>query len=311
MKKFIFNISIFFIGVVCLVAAFMSFSSFFLKRTYGINTKEQIERSFAQAKQSDANIWFLGNSRIYRGIDPSVIKNAKTYNFAHDNDSFNQMYYKFLWLEENNCTIDTLVIGVDYFQFGVCSDTRNYVYDNLFDEQYAKDYGRSVVSEFLSNKKREFLSVQSSSYSTMLKYAKNGFCFPNANELHELRSNGQFIYDTKAKLNDKSDRKYYVKDIPRKYFEEIIRKCKEKSITLYVITPPVRDNELCCYSSKELIDFNEMVNSVLEKYKYHDSYFNFSNLPDFKDYTCYTDITHLNSVSAARFTEYLWKAINK
>lgn len=311
MKRFVINILLFSIGVACLVAVFLSFSRFFLKRTYGINTKEQIEISFTQAKNSDANIWFLGNSRIYRGIDPSAIKNAKTYNFAHDNDSFNQMYYKFLWLEGNNCTIDTLIIGVDYFQFGVCSDTRNYVYDYLFDEQYAKDYGRSEVSEFLSNKKREFISVQSSSYSTMLKYVKNGFCFPNANELHELRRNGQFVYDTKAKFNDKSDQKYDVKDIPRKYFEEIIKKCKEKSITLYVIMPPVRDNELCCYSSNELIDFDEIVNSVLKKYGYKNNYLNFSNVSEFKDYTCYTDITHLNSESAAKFTEYLWEAINK
>ena len=310
MRRFIINISIFSIGVVCIVAAFMSFSRFFLKMTYGINTKEQIERSFTQAKQSDANIWFLGNSRIYRGIDPSAIKTAKTYNFAHDNDSFNQMYYKFLWLEENNCTIDTLVIGVDYFQFGVCSDTRNYVYDYLFDEQYAKDYGRSSVSEKFFNMKREFLSVQGSSYGAILKFLARGCKFPSADELPKLKYNGQYVYNTKASPSDKTNRKCEMEEIPVRYFDYIVRKCTEEFIALYVIMPPVRDNELSCYSAKELDDFNKMIKSVLNKYGYHDCYFNYSNLPEFKDYTCYTDITHLNSESAYKFTDLLWNTIN-
>lgn len=293
----------------CLVAAFLSFSSYFLKRTYGINTKEQIEKSFAQAKQSDANIWFLGNSRIYRGIDPSAIKNAKTYNFAHDNDANNQMYYKFLWLEENGCKMDTIIIGIDYFQFCNTSDTRNYVYDYILNEDYAKDYGRSYVHEAWNNKKREFISLQSKGYSTALSYIKRGFKFPNAEGLPRLTQYGQYIYESKAKPDDEVDRKCEIEEMQDRYFRKIIKKCKDESITLYVVMLPVRDNELRSYTEKEIIDFNEMIESVLDKYGYHDCYFNFSNLPDFKDYTCYTDITHLNSESATRFTEYLWETI--
>lgn len=276
-----------------------------------MNTKEQIETSFSQAKQSGANIWFLGNSRIYRGIDPSVIEDAKTYNFAHDNDSFNQIYYKFRWLKENNCKVDTVILGIDYFQLGYLSDTRNYVYDYLFDKQYAKDYGRSDISEYLNNKKREFLSLQSSSYFKILKYIDAGFRFPSKDKLPVLKNNGQYVNDIKASPNDKITRKCEIKDIPQKYFHKLIGECGNEDITLFVVMPPVRDNELCSYTTMQIDSFNKMINTVLEQYNYNNCYYNFSNVPEFKDYTCYTDITHLNSESAAKFTEYLWKAINK
>lgn len=40
---------------------------------------------------------------------------VNSYNVAHDNDSYSQMYYKLLYLLDNGKKIDYLVIGTDYF----------------------------------------------------------------------------------------------------------------------------------------------------------------------------------------------------
>ena len=69
------------------------------------NTAEQIKMSFENSIADNYNCYFLGNSRIYRNINPEMMTTVKAYNFGHDNDSYNQMYYKLLYL---------LIVAVKY-----------------------------------------------------------------------------------------------------------------------------------------------------------------------------------------------------
>ncbi|MCA9067028.1 MAG: hypothetical protein KDA96_28385, partial [Planctomycetaceae bacterium] len=110
-----------------------------LERSKGPSVQKQILGAFERAQERDIELLILGNSRMYRGLNPDHFS-LPAFNLAHDDDSFNQMYYKLLWLEEQQKDIRVLVMGVDYFQFGVCSDRRNYVYSTLFAPEYTDDY---------------------------------------------------------------------------------------------------------------------------------------------------------------------------
>lgn len=309
MKNFCIHLLLFVVSVAILGSVFTLIAGYFDKKEYGPSTKEQIEKSFEQAVTSDAGIWFLGNSRIYRGIDPSIIQGHIAYNFGHDNDSFNQMYYKLLYLKEHNCRIDTLFLGVDYFQFGVFVDSRNYVYDHLFDAQYVKDYGRTKAGELANNIRRVFKSKQSFFFPSFTKYVSRGLKFKDAGLLPVLKENGQFIEDTEASENDTADRSFEVKEILMDYFDRILQFCKENDVEVYALMMPVRDKELACYTDEEINLFTRMINDELSNYGYNNRYLDYSNLPAFKDYSCYSDITHLNSASARAFTEVLWNDV--
>jgi hypothetical protein len=69
-----------------------------ISKVEGPSTEQQILMSFENAKKGNYDLMALGNSRMYRGIDPSVF-DCSSYNFSHDNDTYNQMYYKLKWLE--------------------------------------------------------------------------------------------------------------------------------------------------------------------------------------------------------------------
>ena len=94
---------------------------------------------------------FYGKFQNIQGNQPGLFTGVKAYNFSHDNDSYNQMYYKLLFLEKKDKKIDYLVIGTDYFQFSVYGDSRNYIYDRLFGLDYMKDYNDSIVDEIFSD----------------------------------------------------------------------------------------------------------------------------------------------------------------
>ena len=90
---------------------------------------------FRNAEKRPYDMVFMGNSRIYRGLNPDSFT-TKSYNFAHDNDSYNQIYYKLLFLTAQNKKIQIVLLGVDYFEYSVFSDSRNYEYSKIFNKSY-------------------------------------------------------------------------------------------------------------------------------------------------------------------------------
>ncbi len=309
MRYFLLKVSLLGIIAISLVILIFYYCDRLAESFYGPNTRSQIEMSFNNALKSNATCWFLGNSRIYR-INPDVIERGRWYNFAHDNDSYNQMYYKLLYLLNNGCKVDTLVIGTDYFQFSVFSDTRNYVYDNLFEDSYVLDYNRWAIKEKISNLKRILVTKQTSLNRTMLSFVHNRGLKVNNSAIHVLRQNGSYINDeSKAKEDDYIQRDTTMLELQKQYYEYILQLCQTKDIDLYVLMMPVRDNELRCYEDGFIKDFNVYINTTLSKYGYERHYIDMSNNDDFKDYRLYTDITHLNSLAADSFTKFFYKEL--
>lgn len=299
MEKFLKNIFLYFLTVGLLLLAYFWLGAYVAEIAYGLNTRKQILISFSNADSRQYNKMFLGNSRVYRGINPDKIDDH-TYNFAHDNDTYNQCYYKLQHVLANGKKIDSLFLGADYFQFSIKSDTRNYIYDYLFDAAYYLDYSDSYWEEFLCNCQQVFFNNQTLLLKSVARIVKH------ENTKGYIKDNGQYVFDSKASPNDKVKRKTDILDIQREYYERIIDLCHENNIQVTVFTMPVRDGEMESYTKEDINRFHQVVTTPLSS---RDSYVDMTYLEEFRNYKDYTDITHLNSKAADRFTKYFYKRI--
>lgn len=287
MRTFIVKTIIFLIPVIGYALLVVVFLPHLLKATNGPSTQLQIEYSFENAVAKDYEILILGNSRLYRGINPGVF-NINTYNFSHDNDSFNQMYYKLEYLSKRNKEFKYLILGVDYFQFSFISDTRNYVYGALLGDDYLNDYEASLI-----------------------KYKiKHIFDYLNPRLLFEVRpkesipvikENGQFIKQGQPEEDDFIQRDICRIEIQVRYFEKILDFCKSREIIVFLVMLPTRENELRSYKNYELCEFNDfLINQTSDSV----IFLNFCNDPNYK-VSDFTDLTHLNERAADRFSSQL------
>jgi len=254
---------------------------------YGPSTKDQIEYSFKRAINSDYNLLILGNSRVYRGLNPAIF-HQKSFNFSHDNDSYNQSYYKLKLLLKKKKQIDFLILGIDYFQFSFFSNTRNYIYGDYLGDNYLKDFDDNI------------LRLKIDYYKTNINPNKL-FKSSNSNKPF-IRENGQFINPGVATKNDTVSRDINRLDIHEKYFEKIINLCRSNNIKLFLVMPPVREIELKSYNPLQLDDFDSYINRYSNNSNIF--YLNYSedNKYKLKDYT---DVTHLNEDAANRFSKQL------
>jgi hypothetical protein len=111
----------------------------------GPGSKERIDLSFAAVRARPYDCIIVGNSRLYRGVNPDRL-GMSAYNFAQDDDAFNQIFYKLKFLETNNVRVSTLVMGVDYFQFSFVSNARNHAYAPHFPAAYLDDFPKPPAS---------------------------------------------------------------------------------------------------------------------------------------------------------------------
>lgn len=288
MRKFLIRITIFFLPalIYCILAIFTVPSLLTIQN--GPSTKQQIEFSFENAVKRDYNLLILGNSRTYRGLNPNVFT-LKTFNFSHDNDSYNQIYFKLKYLIDRKKEIDYLVLGIDYFQFSILSDTRNYIYADFFDADYLKDY------------KTNILRLKFNYHIGNLNPKKLLSLIPKGGKA-TLRENGQYLKPGFAKENDTIHRDISRLKVQEDYFSKIINLCKKEDITVFMVMLPIRQNELNSYRIEDIEKFEAYINTLVDNTNVY--YLNFSTNPDYKTED-YTDITHLNEKAADRFSKVL------
>ncbi len=252
---------------------------------FGPSTEDQINSQFKVANSRDYDLLILGNSRTYRGLNPNAFY-FSSYNFSHDNDSFNQMYYKLKYLLDKGISIKYLIIGVDYFQFSFKAESRNYAYGAWLGKEYMNDFKKSYYSYKLTK-------IKSSIHPTKLLSLRQ-----NRNEA-VLKDNGQYIVPSVANKSDSIERNIQRLDFQEKYFKKIINICKSEQIKLFMVMLPVRENELKSYDQDDINSFNAFIENYEDKSEIF--YLNYSELEDFS-YVNYTDITHLNEQAANRFS---------
>ena len=293
MRRFILRILLFICPAFAYSIIAILFMPYFLSLSNGPSTKQQIKHSFENASNLEYELLILGNSRTYRGINPERLS-IKSFNFSHDNDSYNQIYYKLKYLIDIEKDIKYLILGIDYFQFSFKSDTRNYVYADFLDREYMNDFEESSV--FV--KKMDY-------YFSNINPKKILSLYPKENKPF-LRANGQYIKPGFAKETDTITRDINRLEFQIKYFEKTLSLCDKKGIKVFIVNLPTRQNELNSYTTGEINEFANFISSYVDNKNVF--YLNYSKLEGFNTED-YTDITHFNEKAANRFSEILNKKL--
>lgn len=297
--------------LVCLTL-FSVVSPYILREYAGPSTEQQINKQFEDVATQVYSCLVLGNSRLYRGLDPEQLS-TPTYNFAHDNDAYNQIYWKLKYLEEHDIDFDTAIIGTDYFMYGFLSDTRNEFYKDYLSQEYMKDFADNTTQENPGNSKKWHEQMD----SDFNDYIVSKYQYPFNNLLPCLKSlvfggdsktylkdNGQFIVpNVKATDADAVERDMTRLGIQTEYFEKTLAFCKSKGIRVVVVMPPTRDAELVNYSAEQLSEFNQYLEELTKKY--NAELLNYAFDENFKATDLYMDITHLTPEAAVLWTEQL------
>jgi|GEM_PF-2037916 len=264
----------------------------FVERAKGPTSETQITNSFHGAATRNYDLLMLGNSRIYRGLNPDRFA-IPSYNFGCNDDTFNQLYFKLRWLRERNKSFRYLVMGVDLFQFSYMSDYRNEVYARYFGERYLDDY----ESHPWRDKGMQLRALVRSLNPKYMFTPNNGRIFQ--------RENGQYIKPGRAKPTDTAKRTTRRLPANVEYFEKILADCREHGVKVFLCMPPTRKEELSCYREGEIEDFMHFISTYVSKdvvlidYTHDEGYV----MSDF------TDITHLNEAAAERFSVQLNESI--
>ena len=303
MKKFVINISILALITSVLIGGYCAFANFASTKYYGLNTSGQIHMSFKNALADDYSCYFLGNSRIYRDINPDKFVGVKSYNFGHDNDSYNQMYYKLMYLLENDKQIDTLIIGTDYFAFSFLSDSRNYIYGDLFPHEYMDDFENAGnrINQF-GNKMSILWKNKQNALPAVEDYVRRKHPPENLNYQKE---NGQYIAYGQATGDETVDREYNILDVLYSYYDKIIGVCQEEEIDLWIIMPPLWEAETRGHTDEERREFDEMIENSLKGTPFENHYINYTTIEGLASYEDFIDVTHLSAEAADRYSEYI------
>ena len=263
-----------------------------IEKTEGPSTKKQIENSFSNSLNTQYELLILGNSGAYRGINPACF-DVPSFNFSHDNDSYNQMYYKLVWLLEHGKKPKFVIVGVDYFQFSFISDTRNYVYSEFLGKNYMNDYASN--SNLIVKLESWFEEKNIFKFSRM-KYLINLLHHPDTT-IHQ-KNNGQYIKPGKALPNNKYSYSIKRLNIQVTYFEKLLTLCSQMKCKVFLTMLPVRKNALNNYTQQEIEEFNRFITLHTNANIF---YMNYSLSPDY-NIEDYTDITHLNERAANKFS---------
>lgn len=255
-----------------------------LRKWRGQGTEEEIRQSFSQALSGNAAIIFAGSSRLHVGVDPDFIS-VPSYNFSGAMESYNQTYYKLLYLDDHGVEFDMLFLGIDYFQFSIISDLRNYVYGDLLSPEYLKDYDHGLGYYRMMHYVNYWDPIQLSRLRPLKERShieENG----HKNTYGKLSKIGNGIRTTKRLA------------LQEKYFEAILDHCEQRGIRVVLVMPPSRKVELSDYSLEKLDEFN----SFLAKYENgYEMKLDFSESVEFTD-DDFDDPTHMNQAASKRFS---------
>lgn len=297
MKQFIFNcilFSVFFLG---LFFSYYYYSVFLLKKNYGLTTEEQIDKQYSDLNKNKDSIRcvFLGSSRFYRGINPAKF-DVFSYNFSHDNETYNQIYYKLKHVVETCPNLETVVICYDYPGFSFISATRNSYYNKYMPQEYVNDYTfRQKIEDQII-----FPVKQTKYYWSLANSGKRG----------ELSEFGQYIkYGEYATEDDSIVREKNILPLQIEYFRKICALLKERELISFMVVMPMRDGEYKNYTLQDINNYNSIVlHECDNKYLF---FLNYLRDARFLSASLYTDCTHLNKDGADLFSLVLNKDINK
>lgn len=306
---FIKKVGLYSLPVVLVVSIYLFAGKEYRKILNGISMSKQLEQGFYNAVANKKGMYILGNSRCYRGLNPKLL-GLSTYNFAYDNETFLEQYYKLEYLKKNGIIPDTVILGVDYFEFSFVSTVLKDVYSQYFSPDYIKSIDKYVVksnnklddlNNFMNSRMSTLFGRSASQYFDFLYYH---YILGDSIQFPYLKDNGQYIIRPlpHAKEGDFVKRDSTILEIQEKSFESIISFTKIHNITLFLVMPPTRKIERDSYSIEFVKKRDEYFISKCEEGNiFYISYFNDNDFIT----TDFMDDTHLTPIAADRFSRKL------
>ena len=295
--------------VLCLM---LVINAFIAKREYGITMENQIKQQFSTIQSHTYDTIILGNSRLYRGINPELL-DTDCYNFAFDNDSFLECYYKLKYLASVQRLPNYVILGVDYFEFSFVSAGMQATYDLYFDKEYDEILENCQSLSFSNNKvnidakiNKLLNSLFISNYYNTLSYIYNRYIRQDK-RISYVSDTGQYcIYpQPTASEGDFLTRSSDIMDEQKVAYQNIITFCKDNNIHLVLVMLPLREIELDCYTDETKAKIDNMFSSDLQI-----QYINYSKLSEFS-ISDFMDDTHLNLIGADKFSKILNEDLNR
>ena len=317
----VFVIKFIFICFLCFscIWLYLRYSYKVTERILGPNTKHQIEQSFHNVSDSKYALLFIGNSRLYRGINPDMF-NYKAYNFSYDGDTYLQTYYKLKYLSDKQLSCKYVVISADYFSFSLLADNSNANYYNYLDANYKKVCNGNLVKvpNFKEAKKSperntwylfdkmDELNIWFNTWITknisnsVIPFLK-GLKTTEANRPF-MRENGQYLVNTQASANDFIERSSDVYKPLQAYLDSTLLICGKMKVKVFLTMLPTRENELKNYTPAFKSEMTQYFNSLA-----NDTSVYFLNYQNGTSYTItdYADLTHFNEAGANKFSKQL------
>ncbi len=262
-----------------------------------------IDQSARHALQRDYDVVILGNSRVFRGLDPEALR-LRTQSFAFDDDTFNYYFFKLKWLLDHGKTFRYAIVGVDYFQLTYQNYDRYFVYRDLFanDEFSARllspSFGPAIVSHVVDGRlQARGLYVQAGE-NILRTLAIEHHLPPTArNPRAFLRDDGFYSIDAPsvARPEDRIPRPFGVDPFLKTELERTLALCAARGVRAFLVMPPVRPGELASYTATQRAEFDRIVAGL------DVPYWSFAEDPDFA-ITDFQDVTHLTLAGAKKFT---------
>jgi len=277
----------------------------------GPTSQELIDRAFEGAERRSYDCLIVGNSRLYRGLNPSWL-GVDAFNFAHDADAYNQVYYKLRYLDDRDKSYRLLIVGVDYFGFSFMASSRNDAYAPYLGGDYLKDYetpltvprwfhtalrpvDEEAFNEFMT---LTFTRPASRAMTRVLAAVKGDPDPPSPRML--LRDNGQFVVeDSVARDWDVLDRDATRLPLQVEYFRAAIRFAHDRGAQIVLLMPPVRDIERRNYESEVVREFDTWL--AAEAASVDGVFLNYFDSETFA-IEDFADVTHLNEAGADKFS---------
>ncbi len=311
-----------FSGFIMLV--FLKFSYISTEKILGPNTKHQIENSFRNSTLGSYNIFLIGNSRIYRGVNPDKFK-LKTFNLSYDGDSYLQTYYKLKFLGREKITCKYVILSADYFSFSFLGDNSNSNYYKYLDASYsAICHGNMIhIPKFSTIKKNNqtsswkiynYMDEQNEMFNAWMTKNISNSIIPffqgltsSKKERPFQRENGQYVVNSKATSEDYLERNAEIYKPLQLYLDSILIFCKQHDVEVFLTMLPTRKNELKNYS----IDFQNRVDTYYGSFKKNKNV-HFLNYKNDLKFTIddFGDLTHFNEAGADKFSELLNRDID-
>jgi|GEM_PF-686357 len=303
MKRFIFKVMLFLILMLAFLAAPVMLA--------------MVNRTIEQVKLPlYAQTLFVGDSHPQCALNDKLFPNSL--NICRSAESYVYTYYKLKAILRVNPQIKTVVIGLSYHSVGGKYDytvkknnlqfkTMCYRYLPVYEDDlffYLLRVNPVGVVQNLPAFTKKSTALLSKDVLKRLKYRDFPFIGSFYDDTHSNLSDSVITWTISRQYHDEQGRYIGISEMQKQYLFKIIRYLEEKQITLVFVNTPVHEKYLSKVPENNITVYNDIVNrypNILFLNHTHLTY------PD----NHWRDGEHLNSLSAALYTQYLYEQLKE